>query len=210
MEVQIKNVLLIEDHPLIRLSLRTVFAEIDSSIQLYEAENFTSAGLQIQGQKFDLVVLDIHIPGGKGLEMVDLLRQAQAGVLILVYSGADESQFALPYISAGADGYVSKSSEKQEIIEAVRTLMQRKKYMSAKLHGFVLQNGFDSRSIHQVLSEREYLVMQMMLDGKWANEIAAELGIQANTVSTFKARIFRKLNVTSVIELYEKVNSVFK
>jgi two-component system, NarL family, invasion response regulator UvrY len=210
MDVQIKNVLLIEDHPLIRLSLRTVFSEIGVDIRLYEAENFTSANLQMQNQPFELVVLDIHIPGGRGTDMIDLLRQAQPKVLILIYSGADENQFALPYISAGADGYVSKSSDKEELIEAVRTLMRRKKYMSPKLHGHVLQNGFDSRSIHQVLSEREYLVMQMMLDGKWTNEIAAELGIQSNTVSTFKARIFRKLNVTSVIELYEKVNSAYQ
>jgi two-component system, NarL family, invasion response regulator UvrY len=209
MEVQIKNVLLIEDHPLIRLSLRAVFAEIDREIQLFDAENFTSAGLQMQSQQFELVVLDIHIPGGKGIDMIDLLRQAQPNVLILVYSGADENQFALPYISAGADGYVSKSSEKQEVIDAVHTLTRRKKYMSAKLHGRLIQSGFDSKPIRQILSEREYLVMQMMLDGKWTNEIAAELGIQSNTVSTFKARIFRKLNVTSLIELYEKVNSAY-
>jgi DNA-binding NarL/FixJ family response regulator len=209
MDVQIKNVLLIEDHPLIRLSLRTVFSEIDVNIRLYEAENFASADLQVQNQPFELVVLDIHIPGGKGIDMIHLLRQAQPNVLILVYSGADENQFALPYISAGADGYVSKSSEKQEVIEAVHTLMRRKKYMSANVHGHLLKNGFDSKSIRHILSEREYLVMRMMLDGKWTNEIAAELGIQSNTVSTFKARIFRKLNVTSVIELYEKVNAAY-
>ena len=209
MEMQIKNVLLIEDHPLIRLSLRAVFAEIDREIQLFDAENFTRAGLQMQSQQFELVVLDIHIPGGKGIDMIDLLRLAQPKVLILVYSGADENQFALPYISAGADGYVSKSSEKQEVIEAVATLTRRKKYMSAKLHGHLIQNGFDSKPIREILSEREYLVMQMMLNGRWTNEIAAELGIQSNTVSTFKARIFRKLNVTSVIELYEKVNSAY-
>ncbi|WP_353718981.1 response regulator transcription factor [Dyadobacter sp. 676] len=205
------KVLLIEDHFLVRMSQKIVLNELYRGATISEAENFEDALSYVRVSPFDLILLDIDIPGGKGRTMIDRIRQIQPDVIILMCSAADEQTHALEYITAGAKGYLSKSAEKSEVIAAITTVVKNNRYLSQAVQEHLLEAvSTGKRSMRQLkatnkLSEREKEVMHMLIKGKWIKEIASDLNLRTNTVSTFKARIFQKLGVSSVIELAKKV-----
>jgi DNA-binding NarL/FixJ family response regulator len=141
--------------------------------------------------------------------MVTEIRKRRNDVRILICSAADEQIFALDYIMAGADGYLTKSANEQEVVKAVSTVLKGMRYVSYVVQERLLevpnektrQPGPQTR---EGLSNREKQVMDLLLEGKWNKEIAATLNLQSNTVSTFKTRIFKKLGVTNLFELAKK------
>jgi two-component system, NarL family, invasion response regulator UvrY len=205
------KILLIEDHFLVRTSQRIVLNELYHQATIAEAVGFDDGMSQIQTSPFDLILLDIDIPGGKGKSMIERIREVQPGVVILICSGADEQLHALEYIASGANGYLSKSAEKAEIITAITTVMKKNRYVSQAVQERLLDTvstGNPSAKRPKTvtgLSDREKEVMHMLIEGKWIKEIALDLNLRANTISTFKARIFQKMGVSSVIELARKV-----
>lgn len=209
-----KKILIVEDHFMVRISLRIMLNELYGQAVPFEAENFDDALQLISNHPFELIVLDIDIPGGKGTAMIAQIRQQQPEVVILVCSAADEEKYALDYIAEGANGYLPKSAPQNEAMVAIATVMKRNKYVSQIVQQQLL-NGMHkgSKSNNQALlvkhlSARESEIMKLMLEGKWIKEIAATLDLRANTVSTYKARIFEKMGVTNVFELFKKVNAV--
>lgn len=205
------KILLIEDHFLVRMSQKIVLNELYPQASVTEAESFEAGLSYIQGSLFDLLLLDIDIPGGKGKSMIERIRQFQPDIVILMCSAADEQTHALEYITAGANGYLSKSAEKAEMITAITTVMKKNRYVSLAVQERLLdavstKNPSAKRlKVANGLSDREKEVMYMLIKGKWVKEIALDLNLRANTVSTFKARIFQKMGVSSVIELAKKV-----
>ena len=205
------KILLIDDHFLIRMSQKIVLSELYCEPVIEEADSFGEGISAIRASSFDLILLDIDIPGGKGRSMIELIRRIHPDIIILVCSAADEQTHALDYISAGANGYLSKSAEKQEIVTAITTVMKNNRYVSPaiqeKLLDAISTRTTSARRLKAAngLSVREKEVMQMLIDGKWVKEIAFDLKLRANTISTFKARIFQKMGVSSVIELAQKV-----
>lgn len=208
-----KKILIVEDHFMVRISLRIMLNELYGQAVPFEAENFDDALQLIANHSFELIVLDIDIPGGKGTAMIAQIRQQQPDVVILVCSAADEEKYALDYIGEGANGYLSKSAPQKEAMEAIATVMKRNKYVSQIVQQQLLDgvsNGSKTNSrvlLLKQLSSREHEIMKLMLEGKWIKEIAANLNLRANTVSTYKARIFEKMGVTNVFELFKKVNA---
>lgn len=207
-----KKILIVEDHFMVRISLKIMLNELFGQAIPFEAERFEDALELAASHQFELIILDIDIPGGKGTAMIDLLRQRQPGVVILVCSAADEEKHALNYIAEGANGYLSKSAPKDEAMTAIATVLKRNKYVSQTVQQQLLDgvhkgNRTGNRAlIVKHLSSREYEVMQLLLEGKWVKEIAASLDLRANTISTYKARIFEKMEVTNLFELFKKVN----
>jgi two-component system invasion response regulator UvrY len=205
------KILLIEDHFLVRMSQKIVLNEVYRVATIAEAESFEAGISHIQASSFDLILLDIDIPDGKNRSMIDRIRQMQPGVVILMCSGADEQTQALEYITSGANGYLSKSADKEEMITAVTTVMKKHRYVSPAVQERLLEAvATSSRAgkglkVVKGLSVREKEVMHMLIKGKWVKEIASDLNLRANTISTFKARIFQKMGVSSVIELAKKV-----
>ncbi|SEJ37856.1 two component transcriptional regulator, LuxR family [Dyadobacter sp. SG02] len=205
------KILLIEDHFLVRMSQKIVLNELYPQTTIVEADSFESGIAHVQGSPFDLILLDIDIPGGKGKLMIERIRQWRPEVVILMCSAADEQTHALEYITAGANGYLSKSAERNEMITAITTVMKKKRYVSLTVQERLLDtvstgiSGGKTRKTPLGLSEREREVMNMLIKGKWVKEIALDLNLRSNTVSTFKARIFQKMGVTSVLELSKKV-----
>ena len=205
------RILLIEDHFLVRMSQKIVLNEVYREATIVEAESFEAGISHIQALPFDLILLDIDIPDGKSKPMIERIRQLQPGVVILMCSGADEQTQALEYITSGANGYLSKSADKEEIITAITTVMKKHRYVSPAVQERLLEAASTSNrsgkglKVVKGLSVREKEVMHMLLKGKWVKEIALDLNLRANTISTFKARIFQKMGVSNVIELAKKV-----
>lgn len=205
------KILLIEDHFLVRMSQKIVLNEVYQEATIAEAESFEAGIAHILASSFDLILLDIEIPDGKDKSMIERIRQVQPDVVILMCSGADEQTQALKYITSGANGYLSQSADKEEIINAITTVMEKNRYVSPAVEDGLVKavsttNGSrKSLKVVKGLSVREKEVMQMLIKGKWVKEIALDLNLRANTISTFKARIFQKMGVSSVIELAKKV-----
>jgi two-component system invasion response regulator UvrY len=205
------HILILEDHEIVTTSLRNVIIETIPDSQIYTAGSFPK-GLEIlnSGNHFDLILLDIQLPGGLSYGMISALRNLQPAVRILVFTGNEEPKHALNFLSAGANGYLCKNVSLTEIAGAIRTVMEGKKYMTDQVHQLVAESFFKKISPSKVfendaLSPRELEVLQLLLEGKLSKHIAQELNLKITTVSTHKTRIFEKMQVTNIIELFRKL-----
>ena len=202
------KILIIDDHFLVRNSLRFMLQGAFNDVICVEADNYYNAQPHFADPEIKLIILDIDIPGGIGTGMVSEIRARNEDVRILICSAGDEELLAIDYIMAGADGYVAKSAEEEEAVKAVSMVLKGKRYVSPAVQVQLLDViAGKSKSGPQTamrLSTREKQVLDLLLEGKWVKEIAAMLHLQANTVSTFKTRIFTKLGVTNLFELAKK------
>lgn len=202
------KILIIDDHFLVRNSLKFMLGNAYGDIVCIEADNYYNAQPHFADSEIQLIILDIDIPGGIGTGMVTEIRRRNDNVRILVCSAGDEELLAMDYVMAGADGYVAKSAEEEEAVKAVSMVLQGKRYVSPAIQTQILdalagKNSSGPQATMR-LSNREKQVLDLLLEGKWVKEIAATLNLQANTVSTFKTRLFTKLGVTNLFELAKK------
>lgn len=165
----------------------------------------------LTGEPFDLIILDLNIPGGGAPTMIRKIRELQKDVRILIFSGHDEHMYALPCLQAGADGYLSKNAPDDEFGIAVKNVLNNKKYLSPGMQQQALRKiagtpgNQPEPNPTQILSAREMEVMQLLLKGLSTAEIAARIHLQLSTISTYKMKIFEKLGVRNIVELMEKV-----
>jgi DNA-binding NarL/FixJ family response regulator len=209
MKDQNYHVLIADDHAIVRYGTSLVIKELLPSGVIREAHNFDQALKLLETNKFDLLVLDINIPGGNNLQMIDVIKLRQPSIKILIFSGYDEQVYALRYLQAGADGYLVKQAPEAELKMAVQTIQNNDKYISHTVRQSLL-NGLSTKNALTLnpltsLSNREMEIMQQLVLGAAVAEIGASLGLQVSTVSTYKSRIFEKLKVTNVVDLVEKV-----
>ncbi|WP_353718713.1 response regulator transcription factor [Dyadobacter sp. 676] len=203
------KVLIVDDHFMIRNSMKFMLQDLYSEIEFIEEDNYYNAERHFSNPDIALIILDIDIPGGTGTNMVKQIRAARNDVRILICSASDEEQMAIHYIVAGADGYLEKSVDPQEAARAVATVLNGKRYVSADVQRQLLEvfsgrHGATNPLASVRLSVREKQVMHLLLEGKWVKEIAAMLNVQANTISTFKSRIFSKFGASSLFDLEKK------
>ena len=153
-----------------------------------------------------ILLLDINLPGGDSIEMVNDIRSAQEKIKILMFSAYDEEQYALRYIHAGVQGYLNKLSSEDKIIDAVNTVLSGEKYISSKVKDRIYENALNKMPDNPLdsLSNRELQIAGMLAKGEGNLEIANKLDIRMSTVSTYKSRIFEKLGVNNVVSLVEK------
>jgi len=204
------TVLIADDHTIVRLGILLVVKSMFLNAQVYEAGTLDQTLAQLETRRFDLLILDINIPGGNNLQMINALRLRQPGIRILMFSGYEEQLFALNYIQAGADGYLVKHSPEEEIRTALRTVMNGEKYISATVKDQLLarlQHPHPPLAENPLtaLSAREREVMNLLVKGENIGSIADMLHLQITTVSTYKSRIFEKMGTSNIIELAEKV-----
>lgn len=205
------NVCVIEDHPIIQMSLKIIIADAVPGASVIFHNNFSDGLKSLDSNKFELLILDIDVPKGENIRMMKMVKEKQPDIIILIYSAFDEGVYALPYIAAGANGYLSKNSLPEEFILAFKTVMNKQKYVSRSVQYALLNNLGKSdltkaQNPLQTLSPKEIIVMQYIIEGKWNKEIASSMNIKENTVSTYKRRIFDKLEVSDELELVKKVS----
>lgn len=204
------NLLIIDDFTLIRLGVRTIVSELDPTVNFYEAKSFPQGLAMIEQRQFDMVILDINIPGSENVRMVELIRSKQKEITIFIYSAHDESIYALPFLKAGADGFLSKTASTDDFVLAWKVLRKKRKYASSGVQEMLLnyvgsgpytEDGFRNYG----LSVKELQIMQLMSQNKWNKEIAAIMKLKENTVSSYKRRIYEKLKVKDELEFLRKV-----
>ncbi|WP_149244368.1 response regulator transcription factor [Dyadobacter sp. 32] len=205
------QILIVEDHKIVASALESIITDHFSNAAVQIAYSLPSALVLLETKKLmDLVILDIGVPGGGSYGMIATLRSKQPGVRILVFTGQDEERYALRFLSAGANGFIPKSSAKEEIGLAIRTVLNNKRYVTPVVQDLITNSYFTKLNLETIapnnpLSQREREVMELLLQGKWTKEIATELNLKLTTVSTHKSRIFEKLQVTNVIDLFKKI-----
>ena len=141
--------------------------------------------------------------------MIKSLRAVQPGVPILVYTGRDEKLNAISYIKAGTNGFLSKNSCEEELVKAIETVLEGKRYFSGELWQLIISNFSENNSPGanpmESLTKRELEITELLISGKWTKEIAETLDLKETTISTHKLRIFQKMKVSNVIELFKKI-----
>lgn len=204
-----KKILIVEDHAIVRMGMDFLINDLLQPVDVHQAINFNAAVSALQNNRFDLIVLDINIPGGENSRMVGKLRAIQPGVKILVFSGSEEEIYALHYIHAGANGFLSKNAPEEEYKDAIQAVLNNGKYVSARVQQQMVRNIIESKKVSanplEDLSRRELEVMNLLAQGKWTKEIATILDLKETTISTYKSRIFEKLEVGNIIEMFKKL-----
>lgn len=186
-----------DDHELIREGLKRVLAGARQITRVAEAANAQQVIEQLRQDAWDLVILDLKLPGRSGLEVLKDLKREWPHLPVLVVSMYPEEQFAVRVIRAGADGYLTKSSASHDLLKAVESIRQGKRYISAKVAEELfeaIQKPADKLP-HDTLSDREQDVFHLIAAGRTVGEIARQLNLSVKTISTYRANVLRKLAV---------------
>ncbi|MBX3006447.1 MAG: response regulator transcription factor [Melioribacteraceae bacterium] len=206
------KIIIADDHPMLRSGMiQNINKEVDMKVVL-EAESGEELLSKLDNQEFDVVILDIGLPGRSGLEILKDIRKLYPKVPVLMYSGYQEDRYGLRAIQAGANGYISKEDTKSNLIDAIRKIKTGKKYITPEL-AEILANEVDKdidKLPHERLSDREFEIMRHIALGKSVSQIADLLSISVNTVNTYRARILQKMGMNSntQIALYALENNI--
>jgi DNA-binding NarL/FixJ family response regulator len=198
-----KQILIVDDHLVVRNGVAMVLEKQIEEVTISNAENFFEAISLLKETFFDLIILDINIPGGKSTEMINDLRTIQPAVKILVFSAHEEEHYALKYILAGANGYLNKLCSEEKMMFAINSIFESSTYVSSELMTQLVteKGGKKNLNPRDVLSKRELQIAELLINGNGNLEISNMLNIHMSTVSTYKARVFEKLNISNLVEL---------
>lgn len=197
------KVIIVDDHMIVREGLKQIIADTADMRVIDEASNGQEALDQIRNNSYDVLLLDISMPGRSGLEVLKEIRSEAPHLSILVLTMHPEEQYAVRVLRAGASGYLTKESAPDELIEAIRKVSDGGKYISATLAeklAFDLEIDTE-KPLHQTLSDREFEVMCMISSGKTVTEIADEMSLSVKTISTYRTRILEKMRMRTNAEL---------
>ncbi len=202
------NILIADDHSVVRQGASMMLKQAFENISIVHADIFSKVLSLLEQQYFDLIVLDIAIPEGSGVKMIDLIRAIQPDVKILIFSAYEEDLYALRYLKAGADGYLNKLSSEEQFKAAFSAMVNNEEYTSENIKAKIIGRHKSKQSDNPIesLSNRELEIARLLVNGDGNLEIGNKLKLQNSTVSTYKTRIFEKLSVSSVVGLI----SVFK
>jgi len=196
------KILIADDHAIVREGLKQILAETFDKVVGGEATNGQEVLEHVRREDWDLVLLDLAMPGKDGLETLKELKFEKPKLPVLVLSIYPEEQYAVRLLKAGAAGYLTKESAPEELIAAIRKVSQKGKYISPSLAeklAFYLEAGAE-KPLHEMLSDREYKVMLMIASGKTVKEIADELFLSIKTVSTYRVRALNKMGMKNNAE----------
>lgn len=197
------KILIADDHALVREGVKQIAALAKDIVVSSEAVNGWDALEKLQQFPCHVLLLDISMPGINGVELIKRVREVRPLLPILILSMYSEGHLAARILKAGAAGYVTKDSDPETLIGAIRKVAAGGRYVEPRLaEQMALEFSLsDERPPHETLSEREFQVLRKVLEGKHINEIALEMSLSAKTVSTHKARLMRKLNIDNNADL---------
>ena len=197
------RILIADDHPIVRAGFKQVLSETPDLIVADEAGNGQEVLEHLKKKKYDVVLLDISMPGKNGLEILGDLKTDYPKLPVLILSIYPEEQYAIRALRAGASGYLTKASAPHELISAIRKISQGGRYISASL-AEKLASYLDAdmtKSPHETLSNREHQVMRMIASGKTVSEIAGSLNLSVKTISTYRSHVLEKMKMKNNAEI---------
>jgi DNA-binding NarL/FixJ family response regulator len=198
-----KRILIIDDHEIVRDGLKKILNEQTQENIFGEAGTASEALRLVAEQNWDMVILDISLYGRNGLELLKELKQLRPRLPVLVLSMHSEEQYARRAFKAGAAGYITKDSPRAELIKAINTVAEGRRYVSLTMAEELvmdLERG-TNRPPHEGLSDREFEVMRLIASGKTVGEIANLLSLSDKTISTYRARILEKMGMNNNVEI---------
>lgn len=197
------NILIADDHAIVRKGLIQIINENFSQPYIFEANNSAEINAVIKEYSWDIILLDISMPGRNGIDILKQLRLDGIKAPILMLSMHSEDQYAIRVLKAGASGFVNKNSATTELIQAMQKVLSGKKYISEIVANQLLDmpNILSDKPLFQQLSDREMQVFELLAKGKTISEIAHEISLSANTISTYRSRIFEKLGLNNHADL---------
>ena len=197
------RILVADDHAIVRNGLKQIVSDTPDIVVSGEASNGREALNKALEYDYDVVLLDITMPDRSGLEILKEIKSQKPELPVLILSIHPEEQYAVRALKAGAAGYLTKESASEELIRAMRKVSSGSKYVTSSLAeklASILKTNTEE-PLHQSLSDREYTVFCMIVSGKRVKQIADELLLSAKTISTYRSRILRKMNMHNNIEL---------
>ncbi len=210
MSISPKHILIADDHGVVRYGVMLLIKDFMPWASVSQVGNFKEALDLAAKTDIDLVILDINLPGGNNIQMLSLLSAVQKNIKVLMFSAYEENLYAERYMKAGARGYLHKQTCDKEIKKAIEKVLSGGIYMSELVKDLMVHkmlNNDDQLNPSEILSNREFEVAQLLINGLGITEIANNLNLQLSTVSTYKNRIFEKLNLTNIVQLIDKFRS---
>ena len=197
------RILIADDHPIVRSGIKQILNDLPGNNIIEEVSNANDLLRRLKEADFDIIILDIRMPGRSGLDVLIDIKNLNSEIPVLILSMHPEEQYAIRALKTGASGYLTKSGAPDELIKAVKKILSGGKYITSTLAesmADIFQTNLDAPAHHQ-LSNREYEVLCKIAEGKNVKQVAGELFISEKTVSTYRSRILEKMNMKSNTEL---------
>lgn len=197
------RVILCDDHAVVRRGIRDTISEAVDIQVVGEAGSYAELRDVLRKVECDVLVLDLNMPGRSGLDALTTLKEEGSSIKTLVVSMYPEDQYAIRCLRAGARGYLNKAGDPGEMVAAIRTVVQGRKYVTPEVAEMLVDqlNAPETEELHASLSERELQTLQKIASGKKLSDIAEELMLSPKTVSVYRARVLEKLHLTNNAEL---------
>ncbi|HEX9157031.1 MAG TPA: response regulator transcription factor [Syntrophales bacterium] len=197
------KILIADDHPIVRQGFKQVLQDTADLVVADEAGNGQEVLGLVSKKDYDVILLDISMPGKNGLEVLKELKVLNPKIPVLILSIYPEEQYAIRALKAGASGYLTKASAPEELISAIRKVSRGGKYISSSLAEKIAYelDGDSGKAPHETLSDREYQILLMIASGKTVSDIAGEMCLSVKTVSTYRSRIIDKMKLKNNAEL---------
>jgi len=197
------RVILCDDHALIRRGIRDTLSDASDIEVVGEAGDYAELRTLLRQTTCDVLVLDINMPGRSGLDVLHVLKDEGTAMKVLIVSMYPEDQYAIRALRAGAFGYVNKGGDPQQLVQAVRTVSQGRKFVTPDIAQMLVESLTmpEVAHAHEKLSDRELQTLVMIASGKRLSDIAGELTLSPKTVSVYRARVLEKLGLANNSEL---------
>lgn len=197
------KILIVDDHPMVRAGLKALLADQHKSSDMGEAASGAETLELLRTGEWHLLVLDINLPDRSGMEVLQAVHANHPSVKVLVLSVLPERQYALNVIKAGANGYLPKECAPKELLEAVRTILQGRRYVSAETAEQLITDmeTDNNQPLHTRLSQREFQIFCKIATGRSVTSIGDELCLSVKTVSTYRTRILEKMSLATNADL---------
>lgn len=196
------NILIADDHAIVRKGLIQILKEELTFTNVTEAGNAMEFFEKVNEKEWDIIILDISMPGRNGLDILKQLRLSNINTPVLILSMHSEEQYGVRALKAGASGFLNKESATNELINAIRRITSGRKYVSPELAELLLNDrSMNIGDLVGILSDRELQVFQLLAKGKTITEIGLEMQLSSNTISTYRSRILEKLNLKNNSQL---------
>lgn len=199
------KILLVDDHLVVRIGIATILKQDIENLKIFNADNFLQTISILKENSFDLVILDINIPGTRNTDMIHDIRMIRPNIKILIFSANDEDQYACRYIVSGANGFLNKLSSEKKIVEVVLSILENGKYIPENVMSKIVASVINKTPLNPLenLSKRELEIAELLVEGQGNLEISNTLKIEMSTVSTYKNRVFEKLKIKNVVSLID-------
>ncbi|MBA4321944.1 MAG: DNA-binding response regulator [Odoribacter sp.] len=197
------KVLITDDHPVVRRGLKQILEDDNNIGPVHEAANGRELINKLIEQDYDVILLDISLPGRSGLDLISQIKKIRQSTAVLMLSIHSEELYAIRALKCGASGYLTKSSLPEELISAIYKVSRGERYITATLADKLADSllSESEKPLHQLLSSRELEVLNLFASGKTVIQIAGELSLSPKTISTYRVRLLGKLNLDTTADL---------